>query len=205
MFSEDFDRAVAPVLQIARRHLHIAHIACVPHGQPPPVVCLPLFELAATALQHIDHAEIAVANTETVKTQQTVVLLTYQDIAPYNVRPLLRLCPIHFAMQVDCYGIGIDSIVGLQLDRFERFDKQHIIAIDETERVGAERQVVQYAFYKPFALIFRQAIGGYKVCPVRTVRSVLLNLRLVGKMPIDLRQVVRNTSRRGIILPSVAR
>lgn len=195
-------RAVTPVLQVPSGTLHVARVADIPCGEAKPVVHLPATELAATALGDVGNAEIAIADVETVEADDAVVAATDDDIAPDDIRPLHGFGAIDITMQVDSHGVGIDGIVGSQRKGLVGLQEQHVVAIDETERVGAERQVAEYALHETFARVAGQAVRRNKVRAIRAVGGVLLHFGVVGEMPVDVREVVRDTPRLGIIRPA---
>ncbi len=179
-------RAVAPVLQVPSGTLHVAGIADIPCGEAEPVVHRPTTELAATALDYVGNAEIAIADVETVEADNAVVAATDEDIAPDDVRPLHGFGLIDITVEVNSHGIGIDSIVGRKADGLVGLQEQHVVAIDETERVGTERQVEEYALHEAFAAILGQAVRRNEVRAIRAVGGVLLQLGVVGEMPVDV-------------------
>ncbi len=190
------------MMQVPCGTLHIARVADIPHGEAPPVVRRPTTELAATALDHVGNAEIAVADVETVEADDAVVAAADDDIAPDDVRPLHGFGVIDITVEVDSHGVGLDGIVGSQRKGLVGLQEQHVVAPDETERVGTERQVAEYALHEAFARVAGQAVRRNKACAIGAVGGVLLQLGVVGEMPIDVREAVRDAPRLSIIRPA---
>lgn len=202
VIAEYLHRAVAPVVQVPCGTLHVARVADIPRGEAPPVVRRPTAELAATALDYVGNTEIAIADVETVEADNAVVAATDDDIAPDDVRPLHGLGVIDITMEVDSHGVGLDGIVGSQREGLVGLQEQHVVAPDETERVGTERQVAEYALHEASARVAGQTVRRNEARAIGAVGGVLLHLRVVGEMPVDVREAVRDAPRWGIIRPA---